>query len=105
SAFEVMWEDFYKLVTTEPAKGRPPIPHGMPYYVLVESLGGNQEEDSARFEAAMAAALDEGMLADAVIAKSQAERDAMWALRDDVIQVSRQWPIFAFDVSLSISDM
>jgi len=105
SAFEVMWEDFYKLVTTEPAKGRPPIPHGMPYYVLVESLGGNQEEDSARFEAAMAAALDEGMLADAVIAKSQAERDAMWALRDDVIQVARQWPIFAFDVSLSISDM
>src|SRR5690348_15447516 len=33
SAFEVMWADFYQLVTTPPAKGRPPVPHGQPYYV------------------------------------------------------------------------
>ncbi|PKQ03187.1 MAG: FAD-binding oxidoreductase [Alphaproteobacteria bacterium HGW-Alphaproteobacteria-11] len=105
SAFEVMWEDFYKLVTSEPAKGRPVIAHGHPYYVLVESLGGDQEADSARFEAAMMAALEEGMISDAVIAKSQAERDAMWALRDDVGQVVHTYPMFTFDVSLKIADM
>ena len=105
SAFEVMWEDFYKLVTMEPAKGKPIVPHGHPYYVLVESLGGDQEADSARFEAAMMAALEEGMISDAVIAKSQAERDAMWALRDDVGQVVHTYPMFTFDVSLKIADM
>ena len=105
SAFEVMWEDFYKLVTSEPAKGRPVIAHGHPYYVLVESMGGDQEADSARFEAAMMEALEAGEISDAVIAKSQAERDAMWALRDDVAQVVNTYPMFTFDVSLKIADM
>jgi FAD/FMN-containing dehydrogenase len=105
SAFEVMWEDFYKLVTSEPAKGRPVIAHGHPYYVLVESMGGDQEADSARFEAAMMEALEAGEISDAVIAKSQTERDAMWALRDDVAQVVNTYPMFTFDVSLKIADM
>ncbi len=65
SAFEVMWEDFYKLVTMEPAKGKPVLDHGHPYYVLVESMGGDQEADSARFEAAMMEALEAGEIADA----------------------------------------
>ena len=30
SAFEAMWPTFYELVTTPPAKGRPPLPHGHP---------------------------------------------------------------------------
>ena len=28
SDFEVMWPEFYELVTTEPAKGRPVLPQG-----------------------------------------------------------------------------
>ena len=105
SAFEVMWEDFYKLVTTEPARGKPPLAYGHPYYVLVESMGGDQEEDSARFEKALMAALEAGEVSDAVIAKNQDERNQMWSLRDDVGQVARNWPIFTFDVSLKIADM
>jgi FAD/FMN-containing dehydrogenase len=105
SAFEVMWSDFYKLVTTEPAKGKAPLAYGHPYYVLIESMGGDQEEDSARFEKALMAALETGKASDAVIAKNQAERDRMWGLRDDVGQVARNWPIFTFDVSLKIADM
>lgn len=105
SAFEVMWEDFYKLVTTEPAKGKAPLAYGHPYYVLVESMGGDQEADSARFEAALMTALEAGEVSDAIIAKNQAERDQMWSLRDDVAQVARNWPIFTFDVSLKIADM
>ncbi|MGO8916433.1 MAG: FAD-binding oxidoreductase [Stellaceae bacterium] len=105
SAFEVMWEDFYKLVTTPPARGRPPLPHGQPYYVLVEALGADQTDDSVRFERALTSALEGGDLVDAVIAKSQAERDQMWALRDDVGQVAQNFPIFIFDVSLWIVGM
>lgn len=105
SAFEVMWEDFYNLVTRAPALGKPPLASTHPYYVLVESLGGHQEEDSARFEAALMAAMEEGIVTDAVIAKNQSERDAMWALRDDVGQVAQNWPIFTYDVSLGISHM
>jgi FAD/FMN-containing dehydrogenase len=105
SAFEVMWDDFYTLVTRPPAKGRPPIPHGRPYYVLMEALAGDQLEDQARFERVLTSALEDGDIVDAVIAKSQAERDQMWALRDDVVQLARNSPIFVFDVSLCMVDM
>jgi FAD/FMN-containing dehydrogenase len=105
SAFEVMWPEFYELVTTEPAKGTPPLPHGHPFYALIETLGGDQDADSARFETVLGQALEDGLVADAVIAKSKAERDRLWALRDDVGQTGRNAPIVVFDVSLKIPDM
>jgi FAD/FMN-containing dehydrogenase len=105
SAFEVMWEDFYRLVTTEPAKGRAPIPYGHPYYVLIEALGGDQDDDTARFTRALEGELEAGTVVDAVIAKSKAECAALWALRDDVLQVGRNAPIFTFDVSLPLAEM
>ncbi|MBI1197027.1 MAG: FAD-binding protein [Phenylobacterium sp.] len=105
SAFEVMWPEFYELVTTEPAKGKPVLPHGHPYYVLVETLGAHPEADAERIETVLGEALEQGFIVDAAIAKSQAERDRMWALRDDVGQVARNGPIVTFDVSLPIPDM
>ncbi|OHB31842.1 MAG: FAD-linked oxidase [Phenylobacterium sp. RIFCSPHIGHO2_01_FULL_69_31] len=103
SAFEVMWPEFYRLVTTEPARGRPILPDGHGYYVLVETLG--PEDGGALLEARLEAALADGLVTDAVIAKSQAERDRMWALRDDVAQVARNGPVATFDVSLPITAM
>jgi FAD/FMN-containing dehydrogenase len=105
SAFEVMWNDFYRLVTTAPAKGVPPLPHEYPYYVLIEALGADQVDDSARFERVLEATLVSGDIVDAVLAKSKGECDRLWALRDDVGQVARNAPVFTFDVSLRIGDM
>jgi len=105
SAFEVMWQDFYKLVTMPPAKGRPPVPHGHAYYVLIEALGGDEGEDAARFERVLGTELENGEIADAAIAKSKGECERLWALRDDVIQVAQNAPFFTFDVSLGIAGM
>ncbi len=105
SAFEAMWPEFYELVTTPPARGRAPVPRGHPFYVLVEAMGGDSPGDAERFTSTLEAAADAGLVADAAIARSQAEVAAMWALRDDVLQVRRfGWP-FAFDVSLPIAAM
>jgi FAD/FMN-containing dehydrogenase len=81
------------------------LPHGHPFYVLVEAMGADPAADAERFEAVLTAALEAGEIADAAVAKSVAERNAMWALRDDVGQTSRHAPIFAFDVSLQIGQM
>ena len=105
SAFEVMWADFYRLVTTPPAKGRAPLPHGHPHYVLVEQLGGDEAADMIQFERVLGEAIEQGIIADAVIAKSEAERSAIWSLRDDVNQCLQNKPIFTFDVSLPITEM
>jgi FAD/FMN-containing dehydrogenase len=105
SAFEVMWPEFYELVTTPPAKGRAPVPQGSPFYVLLESMGGSSAGDGALFQAAFEAAVEDGLVTDAVVAKSQAEVAAIWALRDDVLQAARWGLPYVFDVSLPIADM
>lgn len=105
SAFEVMWPEFYELVTTPPAKGRPPVAHGSPFYLLIESLGGDAIADAEQFASALEKAAQAGLIADAVIAKSGAERAALWALRDDVLQTARWGLPYVFDVSLPIADM
>ena len=105
TAFEVMWDDYYQLVTTEPARGRPILADRYPYYVLVEASGADPAELEARFETVLAGALEDGDADDAVIAKTKAEGAAIWALRDDVAQTGRNRPIFTFDVSLAVADM
>ena len=105
SAFEVMWNEFYRLVTTPPAKGTPPLGQEHPYYVLIESSGGDAARDQARFEDALGAAIEAGIVADAVISASEAQRESLWALRDDVESVFRLGMPVAFDVSLPLTSM
>ncbi len=105
SAFEVMWREFYELVTGPRARTSPPIPHGDPCYVLVESLGTRPEADALQFEEALGDCMEAGLIGNAVLGRSKAERDEIWALRDDVEQLGHLAPIFTFDVSLRITDM
>lgn len=105
SAFEVLWQEYYTLVTTPPAESKPPLAHDYNYYILVEAMGGEASSDNARFVSALERCLEDGIIVDAVIAQNQGERDAMWAIRDDVRQLGRNAPIFTFDVSVSLDQM
>ena len=105
SAFEVMWQPFYRLVTTAPAKGQPPIAQDYRYYVLVESQGADRELDTQRFNSAMESAFESGLIVDAAISQSDADCQAFWALRDDVEQVMHGGLPVVFDISLPISEM
>ena len=105
SAFEVMWPEFYEITTTPPALNVAVLPHGLGIYVLIESLGADPHSDADRFEAALGEALEAGLVVDAAIAKSDLERRAMWAPREDVFQTRRLGPNHSFDVSMAIGDM
>lgn len=105
SAFEVMWPSFYQLVSSPPAKNRAPLAQDHAFYVLVESQGAQLEADAQRFTAALEAAMEQGLVVDAAIAQSGNERQALWALRDDVEQVLVGGVPVVFDISLPISTM
>ncbi|MDP9171649.1 MAG: FAD-binding oxidoreductase [Acidobacteriota bacterium] len=105
SAFEVMWPEFYRLVTTPPARQRALLPQTFSYYLIVDAQGSDQQPDQERFEAALIAIVDEGLAADCVVAMSSAERQAIWAMRDDVDQFHQYRPWFGFDVSMPIRHM
>jgi FAD/FMN-containing dehydrogenase len=105
SSFEVMWQPFYQLVTSAPARGRPILGTEQPFYVLLETLGMDAEKDQDSLAVALAEAEAEGLISGAVLAQNGAQRRQMWALRDDVEQLHRHGPAFAYDVSLSLEAM
>lgn len=105
-SFEVMWKDYYELVTTAPATNARPVPvEGHEHFILCEALGTGHPQDGERFESVMMEALEQGLVADAAVAKSENERKAMWRIRDSVDQFFRYGPAFLYDVSLAIRDM
>ena len=106
SAFEVMWNDFYSLIVGDGKKHGKPLEPSYPFYVLLESTGGNEEGDPRRFEDALQTALEAGLMCDAVIAQSKQQRHELWAIRDDVEGLTESlFPPLSFDISLSIPDM
>jgi len=106
SAFEVMWNDFYTTVTGDGSAHGLPLAQQHPFYVLIESTGGDQAADKTRFENTLAATLEDGLIADAVIAQSRQQRQDLWAIRDDIEGLNRKmFPPIVFDVSLGIPEM
>ena len=105
AAFEALWGNYYDYNTAPPAQNTPPLPRGAPFYVIAESLGGDPEADRARLEAVLGEAMEAGVVSDVVIANSETERRAIWAIREDVWQVQNIAALLTFDVSLPIENM
>jgi len=106
SAFEVMWNDHYQLIVVDGEKHAQPLDSSHAFYVMVEATGGHEEGDKTRFESALEESLEEGLVADAVIAQSKQQREDLWAIRDDVeAMVQKLFPPIGFDISLSIPQM
>lgn len=105
TAYEVLWKIYYtKLESLN--KLRLPMPDAHAFYVLVEASGQGDGAQSVGFELALSDALEQGIVQDVVVAKSETEALAIWSMRDMAIEVSRTLdPIVPFDVSLRIADM
>lgn len=105
-SFEVMWDNHYNLVGVKSGRHRPPIPSGHAMYVIIEAAGTDPERDEALFTEMLRDALEEAILADAVIASSKTQRDAIWAIREDIEgKFQMMAPGITFDVSLPIAMM
>ncbi len=107
SSFELMWGDFYEVMSNAHLeKWSRPMATGHAIYALVEAMGGNEELDTDLFARSLTGLLEEGVIADAVIAQSGRERDGLWALRDDLLPGLGQFqPFISYDVSMAIADM
>jgi len=105
SAFEVIWNNTYQLIEDRVPHVRVPLVHDFDFYVLVESMGSNQEQDQALFVGALEAVTEAGLVADAVIADNADKINKLWAVRDGAAEVMGVGYMHAYDVSLEIADM
>ena len=105
SSFEVLWNDFYRLVTTPPAANKPLLAQQHPFYVIAECLGSDAARDDERFAALLASLATENLIVDAVVAAASAQRAGIWALREGMRGTLQPGRFVSFDVSLALSDM
>ena len=105
SAFEVMWPDYWQVVT-ERVGVRPPVGGGHGLYVLVEAQGTDETIDGPRFAAWLEQLLESGAIADAAVAQSVADTQSFWALRDACAEFfPTLGPHVSVDVALAVRDM
>lgn len=104
SAFEAMWGDYFRGVTEE-GWHKAPMSRDHSHYILFECDGSDPVRDDERFMEIVEEAFEKGIIVDAVLPKSEAERRAIWAIRDDFEAIISVKPIYLYDVSLPISSM
>ncbi len=88
SAFELMHrEGFDFLAETLPEVAIPDL--ATDWVALVEAADGQGSGLSARFEAALASALADGLAVDALVAQNEAQRAAFWRVRETIPEANR----------------
>ncbi len=106
TAFEVMWQDYYRLIAIDSGRHKAPLSGEYSHYALIESQGASPERDAQQFSDALELAVERELIADAVIAQSEAQRESIWSIREDIAGLMiALMPGFGFDISLPIRSM
>ena len=102
TAFELVSRRCVDAVLAHRPALRDPIPGRGNWYVLAELAdSGTRDILGARLEQALGEALGQGLAGNAVIAKSEGERQALWAIRETVPEA--QFSNVKHDVSVAVS--
>lgn len=103
SAFELVSARALEFVLRHIADTRHPFDEDSPAYVLMESTANRAGDAAPRLEAALEAALEEGLLRDAVSAGDGRRRDALWRLRHNISEAQRSEGVsLKHDISLPV---
>ncbi len=106
TAFEVLWNNTYRLIEQHIDYVQLPMPSDHDFYVLIESMGTSEVNDKELFENALETAINDGLIVDAVLSQSEKEMTGIWAIRDSAADISRGVGLtHSYDVSMSINDM
>jgi FAD/FMN-containing dehydrogenase len=104
SAFELIPRVALEFVTCHIDGTRDPLASPSPWYVLMEATGGRHANLTASFEDGMAAAIADGLVADAVVASSQAQAAGLWKLRESVSEAQkREGASIKHDISVPVA--
>ena len=88
TAFEIIGRPALDLVLKHIPGARDPLPGKPAWQVLVE-LSGARADLAATLESALADAVAGGLAADAVLAASEAQAAALWALRENISEAQK----------------
>jgi FAD/FMN-containing dehydrogenase len=106
-SFELVPANALELVLANIPGTRAPLGEPCPWNVLIEAVGAEGAPDPAEaIEASLAGAIEEGLVLDATIAASEAQAEALWALRESIPEAERiDGASLKHDISVPVSEM
>ncbi len=106
SGFELISGQGLAFLQETAAAVRQPFAEAPAWSVLVDLGLGPEDDPDARLERLFGEALEAGLVSDGVIAQSEAQRDALWAVRETIPEANRAiGAIVSNDISLPQSEI
>ncbi len=103
TAFELVDRTSLELVLQHVKNAHAPLQAQHDWYVLIE-LSGAQDSLHNRLEQVLQGSFDSGRVSDAVLAKSEAQSQALWALRENISEAQKIEGIsIKHDIALPVS--
>ncbi|MFK3794914.1 MULTISPECIES: FAD-binding oxidoreductase [unclassified Pseudomonas] len=99
-AYELMWQDFFRMGVSWLENPVAPMPDHHPLYALLESSATREV-----LEQALQAALDAGEVVDAILATSQFQARSLWKIREATAEFPVRLAPLNFDISLPIGQI
>ena len=105
--FELVPQDSLELVLKHIPSTRAPLTGKYEWHALIEATTADPQADiAAEIERLLAAALQQGIIGDAVLAANEAQAEAFWKLRDTISEAERaEGQTLAHDISVPVADM
>jgi FAD/FMN-containing dehydrogenase len=105
--FELVPQDSLQLVLKHIPGTRAPLTGEHRWHVLIEATTDDPDANiAAELELLLGTALEQGIIADAVIAASEAQAEAFWKIRDSLSEAERsEGQTLAHDISVRVADM
>ena len=106
-SFELVPDEALRLVLAHVEGTRAPLAGAAPWNVLIEATAPASARDAGDALAeSLGAALEAGLVGDAVVAASDSQAQALWRLRETISEAERhQGPAAKHDVSVPVSAM
>jgi FAD/FMN-containing dehydrogenase len=103
-AFELMSRQSVAFALKNIPGLREPLQDAWPWYVLVETVSGEEGGAERAIERLLAAALDDGLVQDAALALSEGQAKALWRLREDLSAAQKPEGVcWKHDISVPVS--
>jgi FAD/FMN-containing dehydrogenase len=90
SAYELIARSGLELVLAHIPATSDPLREPSPWYVLAEASGALQFDLGHVLEKALGTAIERGLATDAVVASSEAQRAALWRLRENLSEAQKK---------------
>jgi FAD/FMN-containing dehydrogenase len=103
TGYELLWNDTYKQMVSDKTLYNKYLPDNYKYYVFIEYMGGDFENDYNLFESIILDCINKGVIDDAVIGKDDKEQVNIWGIREDVAVLADERKFDQqFDISIPV---